>query len=114
MFLNIIVNSWCTFVNFPSDPPKPSHRLLAMLHLRTLAEKQTTSTILFRVQNKCRTSFLSFSMLLARSWILGIFQPYVCIKKGSFKKRVQVNKLPFIHILYLFVVIVFDCVNVIL
>ena len=48
--------------------------------------------ILFSIQNKSFLLFLSFSMFLACSQMLGIFQPHVVIKSFLLKMTVELVK----------------------
>ena len=64
--------------------------LKAMLHCRTLTEKQIISMILYNIQNKSSSPFLSLEYFLSLSffYILGIFQPHVLTNKtGSYKNK---------------------------
>ena len=55
--------------------------------LMNLSREKKNSLILYSIQNKRFSPFLSLSMFLERSYILGIFQPHVLIKKVLIKKR---------------------------
>ena len=65
-----------------------------MLHWRTSAEKlQETFHDLVRAVSKIKVLCLSSAsgMFLACFYLLGIFQPHIFIKKGSYKTSVALN-----------------------